>query len=158
MTSEPTDDLSGQLKFIGATCLVRSARRTANVVTRAYNQHLAPSGLEVTQFSILCTIAMELAKSASELADMVGVERSTLARNLDRLIAAGLVEAEKGDGRRLVHRLTDRGAAMIAQALPLWRQAQDDFIERLPAAKDADIRDDLKLLRRAARGILAEAP
>ena len=158
MISKPTDDLPGQLKFIGTTCLVRSARRTANVVTRAYNQHLAPSGLEVTQFSILCSIAMALAKSASELADMVGVERSTLARNLDRLIAAGLVETEKGDGRRLVHRLTDKGADMIAQALPLWRHAQDDLISRLPASKDADIRDDLKLLRRAAHGILAETP
>lgn len=150
------DDLPNHLTLIGTTCLVRAARRTANVVTRAYNHHLAPTGLEVTQFSILCTIAMEKAKSASELADMIGVERSTLARNLDRLIAAGLVVAEKGDGRRLIHRLTDKGVDMIAEALPLWRKAQDDFVGRLPPACDGAIREDFKLLRGAARGILAE--
>lgn len=149
------DDLPNHLILIGTTCLVRAARRTANVVTRAYNQHLAPTGLEVTQFSILCTIAMEKAKSASELAELVGVERSTLARNLDRLIAAGLVGVEKGDGRRLVHRLTDAGVEMMAEALPLWRKAQDDLVGRLPSDKDGEIREDFKLLRRAARDALA---
>lgn len=150
------DDLPNRLTLIGTTCLVRAARRTANVVTRAYNQHLASTGLEVTQFSILCTIAMEKAKSASDLADLIGVERSTLARNLDRLIAAGLVTAEKGDGRRLIHRLTDKGVDTVAEMLPLWRKAQDDFIGRLPPASDGAIREDFKLLRRAARGILAD--
>jgi DNA-binding MarR family transcriptional regulator len=152
------DDLPNHLTLIGATCLGRAARRTANLVTRAYNQHLAPVGLEVTQFSILCTIAMERAKSASELADLVGVERSTLARNLDRLITAGLVAVQKGDGRRLIHRLTDKGVDTIAEALPLWRKAQDDLVGRLPSATDDAIREDFRLLRRAAKGVLAEVP
>jgi DNA-binding MarR family transcriptional regulator len=156
-SAKEIDDLPNHLTLIGATCLGRAARRTANLVTRAYNQHLAPTGLEVTQFSILCTVAMQQAKSASELADLVGVERSTLARNLDRLIAAGLVATEKGDGRRLIHRLTDKGVDTIAEALPLWRKAQQDLVTRLPAARDGAIREDFKLLRRAAKGILAEA-
>lgn len=156
-TTKTIDDLPNHLTLIGATCLCRAARRTANLVTRAYNQHLASVGLEVTQFGILCTIAMEKAKSASELADLIGVERSTLARNLDRLIAAGLVAAEKGDGRRLIHRLTDDGVDMVAEALPLWRKAQDDLVGLLPEATDGAIREDFKLLRRAARGILTEA-
>lgn len=145
-----------ELTLIGAACLGRAARRTANLVTRAYNQHLGPLGIEVTQFTILCTIALERAKSASELAEMVGVERSTLARNLDRLIASGLVAVEKGDGRRITHRLTDKGLDMVSEALPLWRNAQNDLLSRLPADKDEDIREDLKLLRRAARGTLAD--
>lgn len=144
-----------ELTLIGAACLGRAARRTANLVTRAYNHHLAPLGIEVTQFTILCTVALGRAKSASELADMVGVERSTLARNLDRLIAAGLVASEKGDGRRVTHRLTDKGLDMVSDALPLWRNAQNDLLARLPADKDGEIREDLKLLRRAARGTLA---
>ena len=154
---EQPDNLSDQLTLIGATCLGRAARRTANLVTRAYNHRLASLGLEVTQFSILSTIALERAKSASELADLVGVERSTLARNLDRLIAAGLVTSTKGDGRRLMYRLTDRGAEMIERALPLWKMAQDELIERLPSSRDDAIREDFRLLRSAARGILAKS-
>jgi len=145
-----------ELSLIGAACLSRAARRTANVVTRAYNKALAPIGLEVTQFSILVTVAMEKAQSASELADLVGVERSTLARNLDRLIAAGLVAAEKGDGRRMLHRVTESGSDLIAAALPLWRQAQDAILERLPPEMDEVLRADFRHLRRAAQGVLAE--
>lgn len=146
-----------ELTLIGAACLGRAARRTANLVTRAYNHHLASLGIEVTQFTILCTVALGKADSASELADMIGVERSTLARNLDRLIAAGLVVAERGDGRRVTHRLTDKGLDMVAAALPLWRDAQNELLARLPAAKDDDIREDFRLLRRAAKGILKQA-
>lgn len=145
-----------ELTLIGAACLGRAARRAANLVTRVYNHHLNPLGIEVTQFSILCTIALERAKSASELADMVGVERSTLARNLERLVASGLVHAERSDGRRVVHRLTEKGLDLVAEALPLWRNAQNDLLSRLPADRDEAIREDLKLLRRAARGSLEE--
>ena len=155
--TQKIDDLPSRLTFIGVTCLGGAARRTANLVTRAYNQHLAPLGIEVTQFSILCTVALERAKSASELAELVGVERSTLARNLDRLVAAGLVASEKGDGRRLVHRLTDRGSDMVAHALPLWEKAQNELVGRLPSSRDEAIRQDLRLLRKAARGVLADS-
>ena len=144
-----------ELVLMAATCLGRAARRTANVVTRAYNQQLSPLGLEVTQFTILCTVALERAQSSAELAELVGVERSTLARNLDRLIAAGLVAAEKGEGRRIVHRLTEKGAETVAAAIPLWRQAQEAILSRLPAEREDAIREDFRLLRRAANGVIA---
>jgi DNA-binding MarR family transcriptional regulator len=125
-------------------------------VTRAYNQQLGPLGLEVTQFTILCCVALEKAQSSAELADMVGVERSTLARNLDRLIAMGLVAAVKGEGRRILHRLTEKGEDTIAEAIPLWRKAQDAILAHLPPEKEHAIREDLRLLRRAADGVIAE--
>ena len=144
-----------ELTLIGAACLGRAARRTANLVTRAYNHRLGALGIEVTQFTILCTVALGKAKSASELADLVGVERSTLARNLDRLIAAGLVVAAPGDGRRVLHRVTEEGETALVEALPLWRAAQDDLLARLPGEREAAIHEDLRLLRRAARGALS---
>ncbi|QPC86002.1 MarR family transcriptional regulator [Mesorhizobium sp. NBSH29] len=145
------------LTHIAQICFVRAARRTANLVTRVFNQHFAVIGLEVTQFSILCTIALERAQSASELADMVGVERSTLARNLARLIQAGLVVAEAGSGRRQVHRLTASGRDIVQQALPLWGEAQRELVETLPSGKDVLIRDDLRQLRHGARAVLGAA-
>lgn len=146
-----------ELTLIGASCLGRAARRTANVVTRAYNKALAPLGIEVTQFTILCTVALEKAQSASELADLVGVERSTLKRNLDRLVTGGLVSIAPGDGRRVVHRITDRGTELVASALPLWRQAQDAILARLPPDMDETLRSDFRHLRRAASGVLSNA-
>lgn len=132
-------------------CMGAALRRTANLVTRIYNAHLAPSGLEITQYAILRKIQSGRAGSASELADLVGVERSTLARNLDRLAAAGLIMAEAGAGRRLVHRLTPDGAARLDAALPLWRAAQQALMAALPDGQAEAIQADLARLRRAAR-------
>jgi DNA-binding MarR family transcriptional regulator len=136
---------------IGGGCFGRAVRRTANLLTRTYNAYLAPAGIEVTQFSILCIIARGDANSASELADLVGVERSTLARNLERLAAVGLVRAEAGKGRRVVHALTAEGEARIAAALPLWHKAQEALLDGMPEHQDEALHRDLAMLRRAAR-------
>ncbi len=150
MVDEPILDQMAVLR-IGGGCFGRAVRRTANLLTRTYNAYLAPAGIEITQFSILCIIARGDATSASELADFVGVERSTLARNLDRLAAAGLVRAEAGEGRRVVHSLTTEGEARIAAALPLWNKAQDALLDGMPEHQDEALHRDLALLRRAAR-------
>ncbi|SMH51474.1 MarR family winged helix-turn-helix transcriptional regulator [Mesorhizobium australicum] len=142
-----------KLLEIGGQCFGRAVRRTANLLTRTYNAFLAPVGIEVTQFSILCTIASAQAGSASELAEMVGVERSTLARNIDRLAAAGLVRAEAGEGRRVIHSLTAEGEERIAAALPLWQQAQDALQAELRREQSDMIREDFRSLRRAARAV-----
>ena len=89
----PSDgaELLGEIVHVRDTCLLRAARRTANLLTRVYNQHLAPLGLEATQFTILCAVASGRAGSSTELAAMLRIERSTLTRNLERLVSAGLV-------------------------------------------------------------------
>lgn len=132
-------------------CIGAALRRTANLVTRVYNAHLAPAGLEVTQYSILRKIQAGRAGSASELAEIVGVERSTLARNLARLEKLGLIEARAGAGRRQVHALTEAGEERLEAAAPLWREAQAALVERLSLPRTSAMLDELTALRRAAR-------
>ena len=132
-------------------CISAALRRTANLVTRVYNAYLAPSGLEVTQYSILRKIQSGKAGSASELAELVGVERSTLARNLERLVSAGLVSTRTGEGRRVRHELTPAGSEKIDAALPLWREAQQALESGLPEGKAPTLHEELALLRKAAR-------
>ena len=132
-------------------CMSAALRRTANLVTRVYNAYLAPSGLEVTQYSILRKIQSGKAGSASELAELVGVERSTLARNLERLVSAGLVSTLTGEGRRVRHELTPAGEQKIDVALPLWREAQQALVNGLPEGKAPTLHEELALLRKAAR-------
>ena len=132
-------------------CMSAALRRTANLVTRVYNAYLAPSGLEVTQYSILRKIQSGKAGSASELAELVGVERSTLARNLERLVSAGLVSTLTGEGRRVRHELTPAGEQKIDAALPLWREAQQALVSGLPEGKAPTLHEELALLRKAAR-------
>ena len=91
------------------------------------------------------------AGSASELAELVGVERSTLARNLERLVSAGLVSTLTGEGRRVRHELTPAGEQKIDAALPLWREAQQALVNGLPEGKAPTLHEELALLRKAAR-------
>ena len=112
MGDQPNSDggeLAGELAEVRGTCMLYAARRTANLLTRVYNQHLAPLELEAPQFTILCAVAHGRAASATELAALLGIERSTLTRNLERLVAAGLVVPVQGEGRRLTHKLSRAG-------------------------------------------------
>jgi DNA-binding MarR family transcriptional regulator len=62
----------------------------------------------------------------SELAEVLGLERTTLTRNLRPLESKGWVRAlsDDADLRRRRIELTAKGRAAAAKALPLWRRAQ----------------------------------
>lgn len=131
------------------TCLGHATRRTANALTRHYNAALAPAGLEVTQFTTLCVIAAGRADSAAALAAAVGVDRSTLARNLAVLRRDGLVAMEPGSGRRLRPHLTASGQDRLQDGIALWREAQARLVDRLGAPDAAASLTTLARLRDA---------
>ncbi|MBX9698094.1 MAG: MarR family winged helix-turn-helix transcriptional regulator, partial [Acetobacteraceae bacterium] len=106
------DPLADRIAEVARSCYALEARRTANGVARLYNAALATQGLEVAQFSTLCAIAMGRADSVTALARGLGVDRSTLVRNLERLQRDGLIRAE-AEGRRVRHALTPAGVAAL---------------------------------------------
>jgi DNA-binding MarR family transcriptional regulator len=145
------------LHAIGARCFVRAVRRTSNLITRVYNSYFKLVGLEATQFCILCAIAGSKAQSTTELADVLGIEKSTLKRSLDRMVLTGMIVPTQGEGRRIMHRLTSLGGQKLDAALPLWHQVQDEMEELLPPSKADEIRSDLRLLLRRARTLAGTA-
>ena len=79
---------------------------------------------------------IEAAKSISitELAEIVGLDRSTLGRNLRVLEKQTLVEIGTGtDGRARPVSLTRTGYEKLQEALPLWEKAQREFSEIIGA-------------------------
>ncbi|MHB2166023.1 MarR family winged helix-turn-helix transcriptional regulator [Alsobacter sp. R-9] len=131
-------------------CFARMVNMAARAVTRHYNAVLRPSGRSVLQLSLLAAIRLDRWSSLRALSDDLAMERTTLLRNLDILSRDGLVaECDAAGGSRAKRfRLTPAGAAALAEALPLWRKAQDDFAAALPDA--GDIGRSLSRLRRAA--------
>ncbi|ABS61834.1 transcriptional regulator, MarR family [Parvibaculum lavamentivorans DS-1] len=115
-------------------CAALRARMAARKLTRAYDKALKPSGLKITQFTLLIAIAEGSAKSMTALADHLALERSSLVRNVKLLEDDGLIEAAPtGEGRSLGLVLTKAGRKKLTQALPLWRKAQDDVETALGA-------------------------
>lgn len=146
MTSE-LDDID--FLHMGRTCLGHAARRTANLLTRHYNRHMAALGLEITQAQLLAAIADGSAASASEIARFLGIDRSTLARNLKPLEAAGLITRRQSGGRTVLPVLTRAGEEKVVEIHETWLKAQQEVSALLgPDGADA-VRAQLSALRKA---------
>ncbi len=115
-----------------SACHCINLRRAAQVITQLYDEALEPSGLKVTQFSLLRAVKRRGPVSISALAEEVQLDRTTLGRNLHVLEREGLVSFSPGDDQR-EHTvlLTDKGKAALAAAKPLWEQAQARIDEML---------------------------
>ncbi|HTM01000.1 MAG TPA: MarR family transcriptional regulator [Candidatus Omnitrophota bacterium] len=133
-------------------CSCFAARRTARTITQHYEQHLKPSGLTVTQFTLLAMLSLAGAQPLSQFAGRLGLERTTLTRNLRALRARGFVTDSATDDRRVrMLAVTKRGAAAARAALPRWREAQRSIARRLGA-------DTVRALAAASQAAAESSP
>lgn len=106
-------------------CACSVVRRTGRALTRRYDEILAPSGLRVTQYAVLATLARHGPIGMSRLADDLATDRTTLTRTLAPLQRDGLIQVALGQDRRTrVVDVTAAGAAALERARPLWLDAQ----------------------------------
>jgi len=107
-------------------CLCFNLRRAARQVSQAYDRALRPTGLRGSQFSSLAILSyFPDGVRLSELADRMGLDRTTLTRNIAHLERTGLVESmAEGDKRVRRLKVTAMGATRIAEARAAWFGAQ----------------------------------
>ena len=106
-------------------CSCHRLRKLSRMMTQRYDQALAPAGLNVNQYAILRRAQIQ-PRTVGELATTLGMERSTLSRDLKHLVAAGWVRLlrDPDDARQRRIEVLPAGAAVITQAEPLWRATQ----------------------------------
>ncbi len=123
----PTGENRGQL----SPCVCSTLRMVSRAVTQLYDDVLRPSGLRVTQYSILATIGRGEA-NLKELEASLAIDQTTLTRSLGLLERDGVVErASHPDGRIKAMRLTAKGRRALEVARPLWVRAQDKVLREL---------------------------
>jgi DNA-binding MarR family transcriptional regulator len=106
-------------------CTCAALRRATRAVSAHYEAQFRGSGLRGTQFTILSVLAQAGPLPMTRLADLLGVERTTLTRNLTVLARRGLVEwVSAKDGRVRKAALTKAGNAMLHKCLPHWVAAE----------------------------------
>lgn len=107
-------------------CYCSSLRAAERRMTRAYDDALAPSGINVAQFSLLRKIQRNEPASLTRLGEIMDLDRSTVGRNIRVLAKLGLTEIATGeDLRESSVMLTEQGRQTIATALPLWQATQE---------------------------------
>jgi len=120
-------------------CVCNTLRMVSRVVTQLYDNCLRPSGLRVTQFSILAAVARLGEASLKQLEDELAIDQTTLTRSLALLERDGVLErASHPDGRIKAMRLTSKGRRALGVARPLWAQAQDKVLRDLGTKAWAD--------------------
>ena len=135
-----------------AHCVSHALQRTARTVAGIYADELRTCGLSPGQFPLLQTLAASGGGATiSVLADALGMDRTTLTRNLGPLEKAGLVVRgrDPGDGRLRRVQLTEQGRGRLAEGRIAWRRAQSRTLDRIGVDAWRDLEAGLQNLRRA---------
>jgi DNA-binding MarR family transcriptional regulator len=146
-------------------CVCNTLRMATRAVTQLYDDALRPSGLRVTQFSMLAAIARLGQANLRQLEEALAIDQTTLTRSLGLLERDGLTERVDDPDRRVkAMRLTARGKAVLAAARPLWSRAQEQVLRELGTRGWADARRrlahllDVAVRTRGARRARARRP
>jgi DNA-binding MarR family transcriptional regulator len=113
-------------------CTCGKLREAARAVTLLYDKAFGSSGLLSTQLGVLHTINESVSITISQLARELGMDRTTLTRNLSVLERQGLIKISAGkDHRTRIVTITSKGRTSVAKAIPLWNEIQHKVKEQM---------------------------
>ena len=108
-----------------AGCFCMTSREAARKITRLYDCLMQDSGIRSTQFTILSQLMLRGEMPLGRLAGLLGMERTTLTRNLAPLEQQKWITARAGDDPRArIIAITAPGRALVRRAFPYWLSAQ----------------------------------
>ena len=114
-------------------CLCATTRRAARVLTKFYEQSLSRANITPAQFELLGTILGHPEWKQMELAEDLGLDQTTLSRNLNLLIKRKWIRRvlSSKDRRQTAYEVSQQGRVAFQQALPHWKHAQTVMKEQL---------------------------
>jgi DNA-binding MarR family transcriptional regulator len=133
------------LDHVSSHCACFNLRRAARAITQLYDKALAPSGLRAGQFTLLVALARAGTVPFTKLAGALGMDRTTLTRNVGPLERDGLVALKPGPDRRVkLVAITEKGRRTLARAIPRWEDAQRLITAGIGAGRWDGIRRELR--------------
>lgn len=125
-------------------CVCFNLRRVTRKVTQFYDAEMRRHGIRPTQGTILTSLNAKESWNMAELSDWLGMERTTLVRNLRPLQRDGLVQAVGGGrGNRVELMITSKGRKQIEKLAPAWKSAQCAAVKTLGEKRWSAILSDL---------------
>jgi len=115
-------------------CLATRVRQLSRIITRVYDDAMRPLGITASQYTLLAQLAARDSITAVEIGHELDIEKSTLSRNLKRLLALGHIIMDPPAGRRGrgLH-LTPKGQVILKDAFPVWQDAQKRAVSAMGA-------------------------
>ena len=136
-------DLASIASSTSEACIATRVRQLSRIITRVYDDAMRSHGITASQFTLLTQLAQQDGITAAEIGLSLDIEKSTLSRNLKRLLALGHIIMDPPAGRRGrgLH-LTPKGQAVIKEAYPVWQAAQRRATDVMGSSSKATL-DDL---------------
>ena len=146
MNAKVVPDERKRVAAIAETCVNNRLRQVTRVVSGFYDGLLSAAGLHGNQLILLVVPYLAGSIPINRMADLTGLDRTTLVRNLKSIEDQGWVTIKPGADRRMrLVTLTDKGRETLIAALPLWEQAQEQVLELL-GSQHAALMDILNTL------------
>lgn len=100
------------------------------------------------QFAVLVTVSQNEGLSQTDLVDATGIDRSTLADIVRRMLAKGLLQRQrtKQDARAYSVKLTEAGRDILGAALPAAESVDQRILSVLPPAQRNDFISSLNTI------------
>lgn len=112
-----------------STCYCTNMRRSTNIISSFYDSALKKAELTVAQYYLLINLSRLESANITHWAEHVGLDRSTMVRNIKPLLDRGLIESTEGHGKTFT--LSSKGKQILDLAIPLWQNAQKQIEEVL---------------------------
>jgi DNA-binding MarR family transcriptional regulator len=120
------DDLTFQTTLlVRDTCLCLHVQRAARALARRFDEALRPLDLTNGQFSLMMSLNRPEPPAMGAVAALLAMDRTTLTAALKPLQRRGLVAVvvDPADRRSRRMALTPAGRGLLAEAVPIWRNA-----------------------------------
>ncbi len=132
-------------------CACANIRRAARLVTQLYGHEMGGE-IEAAQFSLLTMLSRRPGSSQAPLGRRLGLDKTTLSRNLTLMKRNGWIEhAKSEDHRERGYRLTTAGEKLLAATRPGWKRAQDKLRASLGSGEWESIQAMFGRVARAAK-------
>ncbi|MES2392729.1 MAG: MarR family winged helix-turn-helix transcriptional regulator [Acidobacteriota bacterium] len=121
-------------------CTCATLRRAARATSQLYEEALRPSGLRISQFSLLQALSLAGELTQGTLGEILAMDSTTLTRALAILLREGWVTRHRGADRREWRlNLSPQGAHKLQTATPFWEAAQNQLKQALGEDHQRDL-------------------
>lgn len=125
---------------------VHLLHRAGQCASDIFQAEMAAGDLTPRQFAVLLSVSQNEGLSQTDLVERTGIDRSTLADIVRRMLKKGLLQRRRTreDARAYAVKLTDEGRRILAETKPFSRRVDSRILDALPIQSRDRFLDDLK--------------
>lgn len=125
--------------------------RAGQCAGEIFQMELGEGDLTPRQYAVLVTVSQNEGLSQTHLVDKTGIDRSTLADIVRRMLKKGLLQRRRTreDARAYAVKLSDEGWRVLKSADPLARKVDDRILAALPTGQRDRFLQDLNAIVQA---------